>query len=157
MSPATASRHRTLRRLLESHAISLQGDLVSLLAELGHSVTQATVSRDLVALGAVKQPGADGAARYVIPDQAKGSGDDRNRALADAVSGFVEMITASGNLVVLTTPPGAAHLVASAIDLSVMEGIVGTVAGDDTVLIVTDARSGGDRVAEDLERIGVGQ
>lgn len=156
MSPATASRQRLLRRLIETRPVSSQRELVDLLGEAGHPVTQATVSRDLVAVGAVKDRSAGAAGTYVIPAIQAGGHDPASTALANAVAGFVEMITPSGNLVVLKTPPGAAQMVAGAVDRAGVKGVVGTVAGDDTVLVVADEILGGARVASDLEQMGAG-
>jgi len=141
----TAARRRLVRSLLADTRVESQQALVDLLAEHGHAITQATASRDLQAVGAVKN--GDG---YVISD-------DRHlhaTALAEAIDGFAESIIASGNLVVVQTPPGAAHLLAAAIDASEVDGVIGTVAGDDTVLIVASERVGGARVARELERRG---
>jgi transcriptional regulator of arginine metabolism len=141
----TAARRRLVRSLLADTRVESQQALVDLLAEHGHAITQATASRDLQAVGAVKN--GDG---YVISD-------DRHlhaTALAEAIDGFAESIIASGNLVVVQTPPGAAHLLAAAIDASEVDGVIGTVAGDDTVLIVASERVGGARVATELERRG---
>jgi transcriptional regulator of arginine metabolism len=137
--------------------VSSQFELVSLLAAAGHRVTQATVSRDLDALGAVKERFEDESVRYVIANESIVDAGDAVRAAGRAISGFVEAITPSGNLVVVRTPPGAAHLVASAIDHAGIAGVIGTVAGDDTLLVVADAEMGGDSVAEDLEEIGGGR
>ena len=145
------ARRGHIRRLLAEHQIAAQADLVELLAERGHIVTQATVSRDLVALGARKVPTPDGDARYVIADGVPGEVDPE---LADTVSGYVMEIVPSGQLVVLRTPPGAAMLVAGAIDRYGVDGVIGTVAGDDTVLVVADVNIGGDKVAERFESIG---
>lgn len=155
MSPSTASRRRLLRRLLRERPVSSQREMVGLLADAGHPVTQATVSRDLDALGAVKRR-VDGDEVYAIPDEAAGD-TGTARAASAAITGFVDSIVPSGNLVVLRTPPGAAHLVAGAIDHAEIDGVVGTVAGDDTVLVVAAARVGGSELAKILENIGAGR
>jgi transcriptional regulator of arginine metabolism len=156
MSPGTASRRRTLRRLLDEEVVSSQHELVALLAASGHRVTQATVSRDLEALGAVKERLDDDEMRYLIPDDAAASRPGEQVA-ARAIAEFVESIVPSGNLVVLRTPPGAAHLVAGAVDRADLPGVVGTVAGDDTLLVVADAEVGGESLAKSLENIGAGR
>ena len=156
MSPATASRHRLLRKLLTAETVSSQQELVSLLAARGHLVTQATVSRDLVALGAVKRRTAEGSVRYRIRS-ATSDGSADMIALGRVLAGFVEAITPSGNLVVMKTPPGAAQVVAGAIDRASPNGVIGTVAGDDTVLVIADVDTGGGPVAAELEEMGAGQ
>lgn len=152
MSPSTASRRRELRRLLRTEIVSAQHQLVVMLADVGHVVTQATVSRDLEALGAVKRRGLDGV-HYVIPDEVEDHGNGI-RAVSRAIAGFVESIAASENIVVMRTPPGAAHLVAGAIDHAAFPGVLGTVAGDDTLLVVADPGTGGQALAETMENIG---
>ena len=111
--------------------------------------TQATVSRDLEELGAVKVRIPGGAMAYAIPDgnrERAPSGDHLKRLLGE----FVVEVSYSANLVVLRTPPGSAHVVASAIDRSSMPDTLGTVAGDDTVLVVCIEAVGGREVAARL-------
>lgn len=144
-----AARRRAIRRILGSGVVSSQTDLARLLREQGFDVTQATVSRDLKALGAGKVRGDDGGLAYSLRHETSDSGLERT--LAEFAGG----IRHSGNLVVITTPPGAAQVVAGAIDRSALDDVLGTVAGDDTVLVVaTDGA--GRRVAELLEQIGAG-
>jgi transcriptional regulator of arginine metabolism len=107
--------------------------------DAGYPVTQATVSRDLAAIGAEKVHDEYGGAYAIARSTAPG--------LASTIDRFVLDVVASGNVVVVRTPPGAAHLVASALDGAVVPGIVGTVAGDDTVLVVAAAGSSGRKVA----------
>jgi transcriptional regulator of arginine metabolism len=154
--PATKSaRQHRIVELLTRHPVRSQGDLADLLAESGMHVTQATLSRDLVELDAVKVRGADGALVYAVP----GEGGDRTAAaatpetgasearLAKLCSELVVSASASANLVVLRTPPGAAQFLASAIDKVEMREVVGTIAGDDTVLVIAADPRGGDDVA----------
>jgi transcriptional regulator of arginine metabolism len=106
--------------------------VVDRLALAGLAVTQATVSRDLDELGAVKLR-RDGAIRYVIPEAAEpgAAGVKLDRVLAD----WVDAITPAGNLLVVRTPPGSANLVANAIDVARLADVAGTIAGDDTIFI----------------------
>ncbi len=154
MTPSTAARRMALRNLVREHDIERQSDLVDLLHAAGYPVTQATVSRDLAAIGAVKER-VGGGTRYVIPPP--GNGQDELGPLRRALADFVEEIVPSGNLVVLRTPPGAAQIVASAIDQAGLASVLGTVAGDDTILAVAADESGGWRVARQLEQIGGGR
>ena len=133
--------------------MSSQAHLARLLAEQGFAVTQATVSRDLRAVGAVKTRLADGTMRYMWDTSPQSS--NAREVLAMTLSTYAKSVTASGNLVVVKTPPGAAHVVAAAVDDSGLDGILGTVAGDDTMLIVADEATGGRAVAELIEQIGV--
>jgi transcriptional regulator of arginine metabolism len=146
----TAARRRAIRRILSSGMMSSQTELVSVLVGEGFEVTQATVSRDLKALGASKVRGMDGVSFYRL---GMDSGEDVD--LARTLAEFAGEIRSSGNLVVIKTPPGAAQVVAGAIDRASLDLVLGTVAGDDTVLVVADG-AGGDRLAKLLERIGAG-
>jgi transcriptional regulator of arginine metabolism len=149
-------RQHLLSRLLAEHAVTSQPQLVELLAEKGVDATQATVSRDLEELGAVKVrlPGVDGQV-YAIPElphQQVAPLEHLRRVLGE----WVVDVAVSANLVVLRTPPGSAHVVASALDRTGLEGMIGTVAGDDTVLVVAEESVGGEalfkRIAELAKR-----
>lgn len=147
------SRRLALRNILSRQTISSQARLAALLKTRGFNVTQATVSRDLRAVGAVKTRTADGTLRYVWePD----SGFDQTQALASTLQTYLISIQTSGNLVVAMTPPGAAQVVAAAVDRAELEGILGTVAGDDTVLVVASEETGGSEVEQLLKKIGEG-
>jgi transcriptional regulator of arginine metabolism len=147
-----STRHRAIRRLLTERAVSTQADLIRLLAAEQIRVTQATVSRDLKTMGAVKQRGADGTVRYRIRNA--GPLEGPHRELARALDEYVLRITPTGGLVVVGTLPGAAHVVGRAIDESGVDGVVGTVAGDDTVLVVGGPGVAGESVADRLESVG---
>ena len=140
-------RQAAIARLIASSEVSSQPQLQRLLAAEGIEATQATVSRDLEELGAVKVRVAGGDTRYAIPEFAPervAPGDQLRRVLGE----WVAEISVSGNIVVLRTPPGCAHVVASALDRSNLAGIIGTVAGDDTLLCVADEDLGGLALAE---------
>lgn len=129
-------QHRILR-ILEEQPVSSQAQLVALLETEGVVATQATVSRDLEELGAVKVRIPGGTMAYAIPEYTKertsaGLDDHLRRLMGE----FVVEVAHSHNLVVLRTPPGSAHVVASAIDRFGVPGVLGTVAGDDTILLV---------------------
>lgn len=142
-----APRRMTIRRLLASHEITDQQQLARLLVSAGYEVTQATISRDLAALGARKDP-ANG--RYRVEEHRT---EDRPETAA-TIASYVTSLDRSGDLVVLRTPPAAAHLVASAIDGASLPGVMGTVAGDDTVLVVADQTVGGGTVLATLRQLG---
>ncbi len=147
-----AARLIVLRRLLAQHEIESQEELVKLLADRGHQVTQATVSRDLANLGAEKTIGSGGLERYVIAaDLERHSGAIRN--LSRRMKEFVTEIGHSVNLVVLKGPPGAAGPVAASLDAASLDGVLGTLGGDDTVLVVTRDPNGGTETARQLEEI----
>lgn len=145
----TQRQHR-IARLLSQQAIGSQQLLVELLAAEGVEATQTTVSRDLEELGAqkVRLPGGDSA--YALPDlpaQQIAPVEHLRRVLGE----WAVELSSSHNLVVLRTPPGCAHVVASALDRSGLDGVVGTVAGDDTLLVVVaethSSRDVADRLA----------
>jgi transcriptional regulator of arginine metabolism len=120
-------------------AIRSQTELAKLLVAEGVDVTQATLSRDLDELGAVKLRGVDsGAPVYVIPEDGspvRGVQGGTAR-LARLLDELMVSLDASGNLMVLRTPPGAAQFLASAIDRAALEEVVGSIAGDDTVAVI---------------------
>lgn len=148
----TAARRRHVRRLLLKHEIRSQSDLVKLLKPAGYDVTQATASRDLQALGAIKVRSGN-SVLYAMPDRNTAAGPGFE-AVAKALEAFVSAIVPSGNLVVLHTGDGAAHVVAAAIDAAPFETIVGTIAGDNTLLIIVEDTSSGKILAKQLEKIG---
>jgi transcriptional regulator of arginine metabolism len=154
--PTKAARHARIAELVRTRAIKSQAELVALLAEVGLTVTQATLSRDLEELGAVKLRGADGEPSvYVMPDEGEGPLRPSVDAPARMVRVLEELLTsaeANGNLVVLRTPPGAAQYVASALDRSGLPDILGTIAGDDTILVIARENDGGEKLAENLRR-----
>jgi len=193
VSPATkAARHALITGILAQpgRPVRSQEELADRLAVVGVRVTQATLSRDLEELGAVRLRGPDGALVYALPPEppsgladpdhavrgqasrhassaARDQGADELAGLAGLVAGLAGGTTglarvaaelllsaeASGNLVVLRTPPGAAQLLASAIDRTAMPAVLGTVGGDDTVLVVARQPAGGDELAGLLLRL----
>ena len=134
-----AGRQARIVTLLSSNSVHSQSELATMLADEGIEVTQATLSRDLEELGAVKLRGADGGTGvYVVPEDGSpvrgvSGGTDR---MARLLNDLLVSTDASGNLAVLRTPPGAAHYLASAIDRASLPHVVGTVAGDDTILVI---------------------
>ena len=152
MKVAKTQRQHRIARLLESHAITSQPQLVQLLSADGVVATQATVSRDLGELGAVKVRVPGGETVYALPEMASARlapEEHLRRVLGD----WVAEVAHSGNLVVLRTPPGSAHVVGSALDRAGLEDVIGTVAGDDTVLVVAAERVGGAKVARRLSSL----
>lgn len=146
---AKPQRQHRIERILASEAVTSQGQLVDLLAADGVSATQATVSRDLEELGAVKVRVRGGESVYAVPELAHervAPEDHLRRVLGD----WVVDVATSANLVILRTPPGCAHVVASALDRSILPEVLGTVAGDDTLLIVVGEDTGGDALARRL-------
>jgi transcriptional regulator of arginine metabolism len=145
MSNAVARRSKAIT-LIKAGKISSQGDLVRELKKAGYSVTQTTASRDLEEIGAVRSRGADGEALYSITESDDGSLARSMPLPAD----LILSVEASGNLAVVRTPPGGAQLLASSLDHSGIKSIIGTIAGDDTVLVVSRKASGGAELAKEL-------
>jgi transcriptional regulator of arginine metabolism len=148
------ARHRCIVELVSSREVRSQGELAHLLAESGLQVTQATLSRDLVELDAVKVRGASGALVYAVPGEggdrrptAPGESAAATHRLARLLGELLVSAEASANLVVLRTPPGAAQFLASAFDKTEFTDILGTIAGDDTVLVIGRDPAGGDALA----------
>jgi transcriptional regulator of arginine metabolism len=178
VSPATkTARHAQIAAIL-AHAdppVRSQEELAERLAQRGVRVTQATLSRDLEELGAVRLRAADGALVYALPGEAGGPGSmpgglaeetdaavqrrsaepgqEPSSRLARFASELLVTAEASGNLVVLRTPAGAAQFLASAIDHAAWPSILGTVAGDDTVLVIARDPAGGADLARALLRL----
>jgi transcriptional regulator of arginine metabolism len=154
--PTTKSaRHQRIVDLVTSHEVHSQTELAQLLADDGVRVTQATLSRDLVELDALKVRSASGTLVYAVP----GEGGDRRRTvpgetaathqrLAKLCSELLVSAESSANLVVLRTPPGAAQYLASAFDKAELTDVLGSIAGDDTVLVIGRDPAGGAVLAE---------
>lgn len=132
-----SDRRRELIRILRSHSASSQGDIVAQLKAAGHAATQATISRDLQAIGALKVH-VDSGHVYRLPDEVpRAGGDLMVRNLARTLDEFALELKAAGNVVVIRTAPGHAAAVARSIDLTDNDEIVGTIAGDDTIFVAT--------------------
>jgi transcriptional regulator of arginine metabolism len=152
MALAKPQRQHRIARLLAEQAVTSQAHLVELLAGDGVQATQATVSRDLEDLGAIKVRVAGGDTVYAIPElpaEQRAPEDHLRRVFGD----WVVEVAHSGNLVVLRTPPGSAHVVGSALDRSGLPEVLGTVAGDDTLIVVVSEDAGGAAVARRLAEL----
>ena len=140
MSTVVARRAKAIA-LIKAGKISSQSDLVKELKKAGFSVTQATASRDLEEIGAVR-----GRSGYTLAES-----DNDSMARSMPLPGeLILSVEASGNLAVVRTPPGGAQFLASALDHSGISSIIGTIAGDDTVLVVSRKASGGGELAKEL-------
>ncbi len=134
-----SARQARIAELIEAQAVTSQTQLAALLAESGIEVTQATLSRDLDEIGAVKTRTAVGIA-YTVPEENAPRGGTTQQVdarLARLLEDLLVSVEATGAYVVLRTPPGGAHLLASALDRAGLPDVAGTVAGDDTVLLIT--------------------
>jgi transcriptional regulator of arginine metabolism len=144
-SPDKLERQQLLRRLLAERALRSQAEVRQVLADNGVDAHQATVSRDLDELGAVKVRGAEGELVYRLTSE-PGPSHARSR-IDEVLQQFVTSVRSSGNIAVLRTPPACAHPVASAIDLAELPGVLATVSGDDTVLVVAEEGIPGEELA----------
>lgn len=144
-----ARRQHRITQLLEEHAVTSQVQLAEMLEAESITATQATVSRDLDDLGAIKVRVAGGETLYAIPELPMdrfAPEDHLRRVMGD----WVADLGCSGNIVVLRTPPGSAHVVASALDRAGIPDVLGTVAGDDTLMVVAVEGTEGSELARRL-------
>lgn len=144
-------RQTSIARLIGEHEVTSQPELIEHLAKEGIEATQATVSRDLEDIGAIKVRVPSGNTVYAIPEMAPDRVaplDQLRRVMGE----WVGEVAQSANIVILRTPPGCAHVVASALDRSRIEGMLGTVAGDDTMLCVS-ADPDGTALANHLKQL----
>ncbi|MFL6736716.1 MAG: arginine repressor [Sphingomonas sp.] len=142
MTELKERRQRAIAEIIREKALSSQDELAEHLSGLGFAVTQATISRDLEQIGAVKVR-RSGQLSYALPEQVRVGPGPR---LASLLRDFVRSIETAANLIVLKTPPGSAHLVGVALDQSDLVGIIGTICGDDTIFIACAST----RIAADL-------
>ena len=145
---SSTARQALVASLIKAGGVESQSHLIKLLNKEGVKVTQATISRDLEELRAVRQRNAAGHLQYQLPDAfSSPSTGSKNLILS---------VTSSGNLAVVKTPSGGAQLLASAIDRNGLDGalknVIGTIAGDDTVLVVSKASNGGANLALAIEK-----
>ena len=143
----SGSRKNLIAKLIRAGGVESQSHLVKLLAKQGVKVTQATASRDLVELGAIRSRNAAGVLQYQLPESGiTSAGSSKNLILS---------VNSSGNLAIIKTPSGGAQLLASAIDRNGLDGVlknaIGTIAGDDTVLVVAKSAAGGAQLADAIE------
>ena len=142
-------RQRAIADLIREHVLGSQDEVAVRLAGLGFDVTQATVSRDLEQLGALKVR-RDGRVSYALPEQLGGGGVAPSR-LATVLRDWVRSIEAAATIVVLKTPPGTAHLVGVALDESALPEIAGTICGDDTIFAACRSSADADALTAKLK------
>ena len=143
------ARQRRIAQILRRSDVESQADLAGALARLGEHVTQATLSRDLDELGAIKARSADGRVVYRVPDEPPAAGDWLERMLRE----FLVDVDSSGSLCIVKTPPGGANAVARALDNAGVPDVLATIAGDDTILVVAREGISGKAVARRLRAL----
>jgi transcriptional regulator of arginine metabolism len=150
MNDLKERRQRAIADLIQSKALSSQDELADRLGALGFSATQATISRDLEQIGAVKVR-RGGQLSYALPDARRNGAHPR---LAAVFRDWVRSVEAAASIVVIKTPPGSAHLVGVALDNSDLPEIAGTICGDDTIFVAcasnADARAVAVRLSSEL-------
>ena len=151
MMTKTQRQHR-INELIEREVISTAAQLVTRLQAEGITATQATVTRDLQELGTIKVRDEHGSRRIVVASSPKVSSPPLDH-LRRMMGEWVVSVDSSANLVVLRTPPCCAHVVASALDRSALEGVLGSVAGDDTLLVIASDEHGGAAIAASFREL----
>ena len=146
MSDLKARRRQAMAELIRSDSLSSQEQLAERLSELGYVVTQATISRDLDQIGAVKVR-RGGQLSYALPHQVQAAAEPR---LAAVLRDFARSIETAANLVVIKTPPGSAHMIGVALDRSDFAEIIGTICGDDTIFVACASSEAAAQVATKL-------
>jgi len=151
-----ADRHGTILRLIKGESISTQHELAAALRDAGHDVVQTTVSRDVSELGLVKIRNADGRLVYASPDRANGSSERALQELRGALRRWALSIESSANLVVINVPNGYAPPLAESIDSVEHPLVLGTLAGETTVLVVAREGVPGARLRDALRGMTMG-
>ena len=146
MAELKERRQRAIADLVRSQALASQEELAERLTAQGFAVTQATISRDLEQIGAVKVR-RGGQLSYALPDQVRDAPGPR---LAAVFRDWVRSVDTAGNLVVIRTPPGSAHLVGVALDAAELSEVVGTICGDDTIFVACRTAADGKALARTL-------
>lgn len=145
------TRHKRIQEIIESREVETQDELAAALREIGIEVTQATVSRDIKEMLLVKIPCGNGSYKYAFPHEKVAiQADDRLKRVFHNV---VESVDYSGNIVVVKSEPGAAGAVGHALDAIGYEEILGTVSGDDTVMVVVRTPDVSESVADRLRKL----
>ena len=143
---SVAARRANAISLIQAGLVHSQSDLVVLLNKAGYKVTQATASRDLEEIGAIRARNASGESTYEIRE----SSDDAIVRSTPLPSTLILSVDHSANLAVIHTPPGAAQFLASSLDHANLTGVIGTIAGDDTIILVSKKATGGANLAKEL-------
>lgn len=153
MSQTREDRRRAIADLIQSRAPANQEELAAQLASLGFSVTQATISRDLEQLGAMKTR-REGRMAYALPASSLSRSPSR---LGSVLRDWTRSIAIAGNLIVLKTGPGSAHLVGVAMDEADLPGLAGTICGDDTIFAATASPGEARLLGAQLEALRSGE
>ena len=148
MSELKDRRQKAMADLIREHVLANQEEVAARLSALGFEVTQATVSRDIDQIGALKVR-RNGRIGYALPDQLSGAATPSR--LASVLRDWVRSIDVAATIVVLKTPPGSAHLVGVALDEAALEEMVGNICGDDTIFAACRSASDAEALATKLK------
>ena len=151
MTDSRDQRLRAIADLIRTRPISSQDEVAEGLSALGFTVTQATISRDLEQLGAIKSR-RDGLLIYALPGQVGSLANDGPN-IASVFRDWVRSVDIAGNLVVVKTPPGTAHLVGVALDRAELPQVVGTICGDDTLFVAVRDAANAPKFAQQLQNL----
>lgn len=143
------ARHQKILEIIEKYEVDTQGALIDLLAKEGYYVTQTTASRDIRELRLVKGLTGKGTYKYVLPEIKK---EGNTSALNSAITDSVVAVDFAGNMLVIRTTSGMANAIAVCVDQMAMEGILGSVAGDDTIMMVVRDVQTAQSLASELRR-----
>lgn len=143
---SVAARRAKAISLIQEGLVHSQSDLVVLLKKAGYKVTQTTASRDLEEIGAIRARNTAGESTYEIRE----SSDDAIVRSTPVPSQLILSVDHSANLALIHTPPGAAQFLASSLDHANLTGVIGTIAGDDTIILVSKKATGGANLAKEL-------
>ena len=154
MSELKDRRQRAMADLIREHALANQEEVAARLSALGFEVTQATVSRDLEQIGAVKVR-RNGSIGYALPDQLIGAAAPSR--LASVLRDWVRSVDIAATIVVLKTPPGSAHLVGVALDEAGLPEVVGNICGDDTIFAACRSAADAAKAAAKLRALAAGE
>ncbi len=150
---SVSARRAKAITLIESGLVHSQTDLVAQLKKSGYTVTQATASRDLEIIGAIRTRNRDGESTYQI-----GTSSDEVIARSTPLPAkLILSVDSSANLAVVHTPPGAAQFLASSLDHAKLTGVIGSIAGDDTIILVSKKATGGAQLAKELLAYAAGE
>ena len=148
-----ADRHAAIRELIQRHAVGSQEELRQLLLKRGWDVTQSTLSRDLRELRLARIPSSDGTVRYAEPESAE---DSRTPALEGLLPQLFVSVDGVGELILLRTLPGGAQAIAEAVDNQEWPELLGTIAGDDTILIICRSAQAREKLTKKLRQMAEG-
>lgn len=153
LKTAKQERLATLRKLIASNKVGNQEDILEILSSMGHEITQATLSRDLKELKVAKTPDGVGGYHYKLPGNVPNAQPDKVNLGNDHTVSGVRSVEFSGQMCVVKTMPGYANMVASLLDMSLGHSLMGTIAGDDTLLVILREGTDAMHLISDMDKV----